>query len=161
LGIIIYYYSKSYVTKHVFILSSWKGKHAQKGTQADGAHAASWATCVGPGTCNLTQRLSRGGGSSSILSVSCLNRESLGGPPLLHPCCQFPDPLSENCFPLLWNLCCFYPHAILRTKTGELFCVFCGTRHWGNRLSMLCLASGHCHFRTYAHLLLRLSSLHE
>jgi hypothetical protein len=29
----------------------------QKGTHADGVHAASWATCVGPGTCNLTQEL--------------------------------------------------------------------------------------------------------
>jgi hypothetical protein len=34
----------------------------------DGVHATSWETCVGPSTCNLTQELSRGGGSSSILS---------------------------------------------------------------------------------------------
>jgi hypothetical protein len=154
LGIIIYYYSKSYVTKHVFILSSWKGKRAQKGTQADGVHAASWATCVGPWHMQFNPNIESWRGFVLHSSVSCLNRESLGGPPLLRLCCQFPDPLSENCLPLLWNLCCFYPHAILRTKTGELFCVFCGTRHRGNRLSVLCLASGHCHFWTYAHLLL-------
>jgi hypothetical protein len=34
----------------------------------DGVHATSWATCVIPGTCNLTQELSYDGGSSSILS---------------------------------------------------------------------------------------------
>jgi hypothetical protein len=34
----------------------------------DGVHAASWATYVGPGTCNLTQELSCDGGSSSILA---------------------------------------------------------------------------------------------
>jgi hypothetical protein len=33
----------------------------------DGVHVASWVTCVGPGTCNLTQELSRDGGSSPIL----------------------------------------------------------------------------------------------
>jgi hypothetical protein len=43
---------------------------------ADGAHATSWATCVGPGTCNLTQDLSHDGGSPSSLPPFCLNRES-------------------------------------------------------------------------------------
>jgi hypothetical protein len=39
----------------------------------DKVHATSWATCVGPSTCNIIQELSREGGLVLHSSVDCLN----------------------------------------------------------------------------------------
>jgi hypothetical protein len=39
----------------------------------DEVHAASWETCVGPNTCNLTQELNQDEGSSSIQFIDYMN----------------------------------------------------------------------------------------
>jgi hypothetical protein len=46
------------------VLSSWKRECI-----LDGVHATSWATCVSPITCNLTQELSRDGGLTYHFSI--------------------------------------------------------------------------------------------